>query len=45
MYQVIRKHPTTREMYAEQLEKAGVTPPAPARRWSMPTARSWTPVK
>jgi 2-oxoglutarate dehydrogenase E1 component len=24
MYQVIRKHPTTREMYAEQLEKAGV---------------------
>ncbi len=24
MYQVIRKHPTTREMYAEQLEKSGV---------------------
>ncbi|KAG0738956.1 hypothetical protein G6F24_017481 [Rhizopus arrhizus] len=24
MYQVIRKHATTREMYAEQLEKAGV---------------------
>ncbi|RXR07253.1 2-oxoglutarate dehydrogenase E1 component [Pseudoxanthomonas composti] len=24
MYQVIRKHQTTREMYAEQLEKAGV---------------------
>ena len=26
MYQTIRKHPTTRELYAAQLEKAGVVP-------------------
>jgi hypothetical protein len=43
MYQHIRAHKTTRELYADALQRAAPSTPTPARRWSTSTAPSSTP--